>query len=132
MIRRPPRSTRTDTLFPYTTLFRSNGARPTVPAPIVPGCACSATRGSGWGSRGAAGGQQNGAATCRPIFVGTGIKSRFRPDRTRAMNARIPDDALPPALAPDPLQAFVDRQWAAKIIPALKIGNDTGGGRACE
>src|SRR3546814_16254594 len=27
MIRRPPRSTRTDTLFPYTTLFRSTPAR---------------------------------------------------------------------------------------------------------
>src|SRR3546814_7621440 len=27
MIRRPPRSTRTDTLFPYTTLFRSTGPR---------------------------------------------------------------------------------------------------------
>src|SRR3546814_2863960 len=27
MIRRPPRSTRTDTLFPYTTLFRSIGDR---------------------------------------------------------------------------------------------------------
>src|SRR3546814_11645424 len=27
MIRRPPRSTRTDTLFPYTTLFRSAKAR---------------------------------------------------------------------------------------------------------
>src|SRR3546814_2339858 len=26
MIRRPPRSTRTDTLFPYTTLFRSRGS----------------------------------------------------------------------------------------------------------
>src|SRR3546814_12310015 len=26
MIRRPPRSTRTDTLFPYTTLFRSSDA----------------------------------------------------------------------------------------------------------
>src|SRR3546814_5304926 len=26
MIRRPPRSTRTDTLFPYTTLFRSQGS----------------------------------------------------------------------------------------------------------
>src|SRR3546814_4874068 len=25
MLRRPPRSTRTDTLFPYTTLFRSSG-----------------------------------------------------------------------------------------------------------
>src|SRR3546814_5469908 len=31
MIRRPPRSTRTDTLFPYTTLFRS----PPLPAPAV-------------------------------------------------------------------------------------------------
>src|SRR3546814_12579884 len=30
MLRRPPRSTRTDTLFPYTTLFRS-------PAPLLPG-----------------------------------------------------------------------------------------------
>src|SRR3546814_3757492 len=28
MIRRPPRSTRTDTLFPYTTLFRSQRATP--------------------------------------------------------------------------------------------------------
>src|SRR3546814_3108569 len=27
MMRRPPRSTRTDTLFPYTTLFRSFGTR---------------------------------------------------------------------------------------------------------
>src|SRR3546814_8496924 len=31
MIRRPPRSTRTDTLFPYTTLFRS-GRDPSGPA----------------------------------------------------------------------------------------------------
>src|SRR3546814_13229146 len=29
MIRRPPRSTRTDTLFPYTTLFRSRRSAPT-------------------------------------------------------------------------------------------------------
>src|SRR3546814_14669582 len=28
MIRRPPRSTRTDTLFPYTTLFRSSAPAP--------------------------------------------------------------------------------------------------------
>src|SRR3546814_12726876 len=35
MIRRPPRSTRTDTLFPYTTLFRSAGGhfRPDRPCP---------------------------------------------------------------------------------------------------
>src|SRR3546814_3726854 len=33
MIRRPPRSTRTDTLFPYTTLFRSSPATAARPAP---------------------------------------------------------------------------------------------------
>src|SRR3546814_19069977 len=32
MIRRPPRSTRTDTLFPYTTLFRSAAAPEKLPA----------------------------------------------------------------------------------------------------
>src|SRR3546814_18542884 len=44
MIRRPPRSTRTDTLFPYTTLFRScchpglgPGSSATGPAFDVPG-----------------------------------------------------------------------------------------------
>src|SRR3546814_21027803 len=37
MIRRPPRSTRTDTLFPYTTLFRSRSKRAAVqiPAPSL-------------------------------------------------------------------------------------------------
>src|SRR3546814_9011685 len=57
MIRRPPRSTRTDTLFPYTTLFRSE-----------PRTRCSAVRadlsllqigtlpkGSGWRARGGRG-----------------------------------------------------------------------------
>src|SRR3546814_12424627 len=38
MIRRPPRSTRTDTLFPYTTLFRSKAAART-PAPGASECA---------------------------------------------------------------------------------------------
>src|SRR3546814_5590871 len=33
MIRRPPRSTRTDTLFPYTTLFRSRPCPERRPAP---------------------------------------------------------------------------------------------------
>src|SRR3546814_5755245 len=36
MIRRPPRSTRTDTLFPYTTLFRST--------PRTSGCSWSSSR----------------------------------------------------------------------------------------
>src|SRR3546814_8910076 len=42
MIRRPPRSTRTDTLFPYTTLFRSSapmGVFHTADGPIYVACA---------------------------------------------------------------------------------------------
>src|SRR3546814_3720427 len=41
MIRRPPRSTRTDTLFPYTTLFRSWIVGP-IAAAMLPGTAPSA------------------------------------------------------------------------------------------
>src|SRR3546814_18114233 len=36
MIRRPPRSTRTDTLFPYTTLFRSFSLAPLLIARVAP------------------------------------------------------------------------------------------------
>src|SRR3546814_8868445 len=35
MIRRPPRTTRTDTLFPYTTLFRSQGQAAALAAPLA-------------------------------------------------------------------------------------------------
>src|SRR3546814_13679181 len=43
LLRRPPRSTLTDTLFPYTTLFRSP-ARGIVPAPAGLSCARHADR----------------------------------------------------------------------------------------
>src|SRR3546814_9015935 len=42
MIRRPPRSTRTDTLFPYTTLFRSTDVTDKEPAPCGNGSLCIA------------------------------------------------------------------------------------------
>src|SRR3546814_6628790 len=40
MIRRPPRSTRTDTLFPYTTLFRSAGGLTLPGLMLYAGCIC--------------------------------------------------------------------------------------------
>src|SRR3546814_4464108 len=43
MIRRPPRSTRTDTLFPYTTLFRSQSGPPGKAA-AAPAEGCSLCR----------------------------------------------------------------------------------------
>src|SRR3546814_3947796 len=55
MIRRPPRSTRTDTLFPYTTLFRSHQAGSVVamPAPwlAIRPRADAAIPGGAWQSR---------------------------------------------------------------------------------
>src|SRR3546814_4997222 len=45
MIRRPPRSTRTDTLFPYTTLFRSpDGRMPTRSTGSGCDCGCAGRR----------------------------------------------------------------------------------------
>src|SRR3546814_12610853 len=44
MIRRPPRSTRTDTLFPYTTLFRSPSSDARRGRSGSPGCRCLARR----------------------------------------------------------------------------------------
>src|SRR3546814_12057804 len=44
MIRRPPRSTRTDTLFPYTTLFRSHEPRPRVAAGHADPAVCAGLR----------------------------------------------------------------------------------------
>src|SRR3546814_5804484 len=44
MIRRPPRSTRTDTLFPYTTLFRSPGTIAINSSMPIPGLSIAATQ----------------------------------------------------------------------------------------
>src|SRR3546814_6370226 len=58
MIRRPPRSTRTDTLFPYTTLFRSTlvNARPTGQERLTEGYARKSDLSFGGGGGGFFGG----------------------------------------------------------------------------
>src|SRR3546814_17949213 len=50
MIRRPPKSTRTDTLLPYTTLFRSD-RRSANREPCGPGCAHRRLDGRAYASR---------------------------------------------------------------------------------
>src|SRR3546814_12989818 len=80
MIRRPPRSTRTDTLFPYTTLFRAGGgvcagaALPgdrggAVRAAAAGGVAVAgaAAGGGGAGAVGAGAGGERGAARDRAV-----------------------------------------------------------------
>src|SRR3546814_2672220 len=72
MIRRPPRSTRTDTLFPYTTLFRSiSSISPLAPSP--------AKAGEGWG--GVPFGSVRAVGTPSlppPAFAGGGVMSCVR------------------------------------------------------
>src|SRR3546814_20138784 len=53
MIRRPPRSTRTDTLFPYTTLFRSPGFANTPPPMRSSVLTCEWPKTSSFGAFGA-------------------------------------------------------------------------------
>src|SRR3546814_7307422 len=65
MIRRPPRSTRTDTLFPYTTLFRSGRA----------GCRW---RGSGKGGRVVSGGRHDEGVRFLRSAAGIGGQPRSR------------------------------------------------------
>src|SRR3546814_2112169 len=79
MIRRPPRSTRTDTLFPYTTLFRSH-LRPLDRAPCISAVRLRRNRGPGRGSHDLrhdiAGRRRGGASPRRPRRLLTRCGSR--------------------------------------------------------
>src|SRR3546814_1811257 len=76
MIRRPPRSTRTDTLFPYTTLFRSG----TRGAPSADGAGKGAGAIRGGGAEGGARGAGTGLSgpTHRIEGAGRGAEGRVR------------------------------------------------------
>src|SRR3546814_17857433 len=88
MIRRPPRSTRTDTLFPYTTLFRSAwsgkrriSCRAGGQRACVGRFACS-TRGHGNGGAGeCAWRQPDGSASARHFGGGKDAGAADRPGR---------------------------------------------------
>src|SRR3546814_2910253 len=70
MIRRPPRSTRTDTLFPYTTLFRS--ARPDGDSGVAAVGAGRTRRGAGTAARTGSGALGPVADPARPEGAGAG------------------------------------------------------------
>src|SRR3546814_12725991 len=101
MIRRPPRSTRTDTLFPYTTLFRSPRARSCrrppsrrapAPPPAAPWCGEPSAHSSGPTS----------------VSAGIGPRSSYQPepllefDHRPARRGSIPPLVLPLDGCPPP------------------------------
>src|SRR3546814_18723541 len=92
MLRRPPRSTRTDTLFPYTTLFRSGDAR------VPEGDRATGTRAHADDERAA---RSSEGARARPDDVGRdlravlpddGVHAVVGLDRVRLSKPAIPDD----------------------------------------
>src|SRR3546814_10725154 len=97
MIRRPPRSTRTDTLFPYTTLFRSHLRRP---------ARRTAARGRpgapdhGGGQPSARAGDPCGRGAVAGDAERAGPDRRQRQDGRRAGHAVAPQDRGGPAAAP--------------------------------
>src|SRR3546814_2014571 len=74
MIRRPPRSTRTDTLFPYTTLFRSRRRR-AHSAPI-----------SGWPV-------PTASSPCRARWIGASYEKRKEEDGYALGHKDLPGEA---------------------------------------
>src|SRR3546814_6919881 len=90
MIRRPPRSTRTDTLFPYTTLFRSVGLLPPAQArrlSAVERRQRHVRRCRGGGVRDAAGGNELAAAS-RADDAGRRAHRRYRAGQRTAAGHR--------------------------------------------
>src|SRR3546814_15140525 len=88
MIRRPPRSTRTDTLFPYTTLFRSSAYRH-LPPRFHGGGDAAADRGAGRRISLAAPGRRSGtgAAGRRPAEAARGASGGRGLHRDRSCRA---------------------------------------------
>src|SRR3546814_19231306 len=111
MIRRPPRSTRTDTLFPYTTLFRSNkgnfGYQQTTDFDYTCTVRIEDGTGSGWVSRNLADASQ--------FDTGSEIRTAIGKAKGSA-NAR----ALEPG------------KYTVVLEPAAKIGRASCRERVCQ
>src|SRR3546814_16964406 len=104
MIRRPPRSTRTDTLFPYTTLFRSHEQSAGSQHRLAPGGNFGVDAGDARFALGAFG-QVLELVVDAEFFVDAeldlGAAARHvRRARYRAGAARLPDAMRPPLVEP--------------------------------
>src|SRR3546814_1812684 len=116
MIRRPPRSTRTDTLFPYTTLFRSQARQPRDdgvlrPRPRLPLRAVAGGHAVGWR-------QAAGAAA---LLRAPGAAPDQRAERADRRGHALRDRHAPQALR----QCRADRHLAGQLPPLLRSEEHT-------
>src|SRR3546814_16318534 len=106
MFRPPPRSTRTDTLFPYTTLFRSAATASTPPTRPRPPFGWSTPR---------------APCTCASAAAATCPRA---PSRALLLQERRKPRALTPSpQKPPPSQDFIERAmlWACIHLPQLAL-----------
>src|SRR3546814_13464250 len=101
MIRRPPRSTRTDTLLPYTTLFRSPRAANATPRRHGPGNPCIAK------------------PMARPHFDGTKLAAEAAPPPTN-------HEVLPMAQITASLVKELRERTGTGMLECTKALTDTG------
>src|SRR3546814_1129370 len=109
MIRRPPRSTRTDTLFPYTTLFRSGDVQ--APGPVQLG------RGDAQGS---------GAARAGPGVLALLTHPAARRARTASAQRRqveLGDEAVQVGDRHRPLLVDVDRLGLVALVHGASLAD---------
>src|SRR3546814_4580482 len=123
MIRRPPRSTRTDTLFPYTTLFRSLGFDETHPRSSPPDRPAVTDR-SGYRPR--------HPANLRYVTLRRRRRGLFSIWRTSSGGscprpARRPAPVASPASGDVGIHAWVEPAQR-HALPAWRCGRGAGGG----
>src|SRR3546814_17957203 len=121
MTRRPPRSTRTDPLFPYTTLFRSPGARTPEIRWACP-CGWLLFRGDGRGALGRDLAQRAPVIDRHDLHELADASLPVGQDLARPRTVRVVLVALDQA-------AQADRIVAGHIRHADEIGKAAGGGK---
>src|SRR3546814_4099438 len=119
MIRRPPRSTRTDTLFPYTTLFRS----PIVVLPFPPKTAPSCAREKPHESLGAFSGHRDAHREFGGMRIELGNPSAPRRRLGRVVAGRAPPRLLDLLFANNRIPLRAD-SWrgGVGVLPTTVVG----------
>src|SRR3546814_19739708 len=117
MIRRPPRSTRTDTLFPYTTLFRSREA-----------LARARSEASDWKARAGDAARRIADMDKRETALAEEAEALAgRPEKLLAEIATLEDEHARARTRADELLAAATRAGEAVRLPAAQAGRKGGG-----
>src|SRR3546814_14838787 len=113
MIRRPPRSTRTDTLFPYTTLFRSD--------PAHAAAVCAAGRGAPAAARADPAAHRCGrrAGLAREFDLAFGAAAAARGRGRRSAERRVGDEGGSTCRSRWPPYHYHKNQLAVHVVTAI-------------